>query len=236
MKTICLLLVSMTSAVFIGYGISDAAYFEGMGSHFSLADTIDIDMSDMPANCSDTDTSSGTSKIRIMPSSGEQVGDPVTVSYCWSATGSTHITNGDYKAVAGIGQEVSVNSNCTSNITSNATGPAIIQLIHNGNPSAVFSYPATIIQNNQTISEPLTCSSFQAQIGDEIQGVGGVFAGLAGPTPDQGTNASLTFTFEASLQSSASIPTLNEWGMILLSLAMAGAGLVYMKRRRQDTL
>ncbi len=32
---------------------------------------------------------------------------------------------------------------------------------------------------------------------------------------------------------SASIPTLNEWGMILLSLVLAGAGLVYMKRRRR---
>lgn len=35
---------------------------------------------------------------------------------------------------------------------------------------------------------------------------------------------------------SVSIPTLNEWGMILLSLVLAGAGLIYMKRRRQDTL
>jgi hypothetical protein len=31
----------------------------------------------------------------------------------------------------------------------------------------------------------------------------------------------------------ASIPTLNEWGLILLSLAMAGAVLVYMKKRRR---
>lgn len=30
----------------------------------------------------------------------------------------------------------------------------------------------------------------------------------------------------------ASIPTLNEWGMILLSLVLAGAGLVNMRRRR----
>ncbi|RJP88646.1 MAG: IPTL-CTERM sorting domain-containing protein [Desulfobacteraceae bacterium] len=43
-------------------------------------------------------------------------------------------------------------------------------------------------------------------------------AGSSGPTPVQ------------------PIPTLNEWGMILLSLAMAGAGLVYMKRRRQDAM
>jgi hypothetical protein len=32
----------------------------------------------------------------------------------------------------------------------------------------------------------------------------------------------------------ASIPTLNEWGMILMSLAMVGTALFYMKRRRRD--
>ena len=32
---------------------------------------------------------------------------------------------------------------------------------------------------------------------------------------------------------SASIPTQNEWGLILLSLVLAGAGLVYMRKRRQ---
>ena len=30
------------------------------------------------------------------------------------------------------------------------------------------------------------------------------------------------------------VPTLSEWGMILMSLAMAGAALAYMKRRQRD--
>jgi hypothetical protein len=30
------------------------------------------------------------------------------------------------------------------------------------------------------------------------------------------------------------VPTLNEWGMILLSLAMAGAALFYLKHRQRD--
>ncbi|MFH0998891.1 MAG: IPTL-CTERM sorting domain-containing protein [Pseudomonadota bacterium] len=32
------------------------------------------------------------------------------------------------------------------------------------------------------------------------------------------------------------VPTLNEWGLILLSLVLAGAGLVYMKKRRRYAL
>lgn len=225
------LLGVMTAVVFMIHGVSQAAYFEGVGPHLSMTDTISINMAQ---DCYGVDTSSGTT-IKIMPSPGEQIGDPVTVSYCWSGTGTTHITGEGYTAVGGIGGSVSAFSDCNAaHLSYSASGNATVSVIHNGNPTPVISYAATIIQNGQSITIPQTCGTFQAQIGDELQGAGGVFAALAGPTPNAGTNASLTFAFEATLPT-AGIPTFNEWGMIIFSLLLAGTA-VYMMRKRYSHL
>jgi hypothetical protein len=226
-KKVGALFVIMTTVIFLYQGVSHAAYFQGVGKTLHISDTLDLDMTE---GCSDTDSSNGDT-ITIMPSPGEQVGDYVSVSYCWSATGSTHITGEGYTAIAGVGGNVSAASTCApGSINYDCTGDAAVQLIHTGVPTSVISYPATVIQNGQTITQPRTCGTFQARIGDQLRGAGGVFAALAGPSNSAETYASLNFDVELSLPSTL-VPTMNEWGMIIFSLLLAGSA-VYMMRRR----
>jgi hypothetical protein len=226
-KTGFLLVLMMV--VFVSYGLSEAAHFDIGGSHIEDTHTVSINLS---TACSDTDI--GTSPIiTIMPDFGEHNGNPVTVSYCWSASGETHITGAGYGAFGGIGETVAVSSNCTSTASVTPSGAATFNLIHNSISTPQISYPASTISGNQTVNVPLTCGSFNARIGDQLQGNGGVGGAVYGPTFDPNTYATFTFFMSADLSSSSkAVPTMNEWGMIIF-VALAGLGAIYYLRRQK---
>src|SRR4030042_3535682 len=54
----------------------------------------------------------GTFVTTIDPDGAESIGDPVTISYCYSVTGSTTTPGSPYVAIAGIGDSSSFDVGC----------------------------------------------------------------------------------------------------------------------------
>ena len=226
------IILCVIMAVFVIHGISEAAHFDGVGSHIESAETSTLYLGNSGGICANTDVGAGN-KITIMPDPGENIGDPTTVSYCWSTSGVTHVTSAGYGAFGGIGATVVANSDCTSTASVTPSGAATFNLIHNNISTPHISFPATTISGNQTVNQPLTCGSFNAQIGDQVQGIGGVGGAVYGPTSDPTTYATFTFFLSIDLPGSPhAVPTMTEWGMIIFMI-LAGLGAMYYLRKQK---
>jgi len=216
--------------------LSQAAHFSLTGTS-NLSGTYNLSLTQFQW-CNFNYTSGTPFTTTIDPDGTENVGDPVTINYCYSATGSTTTPGPPYVAIAGIGDPSSFSVACLPQPPTYTapTGPATLILNPGPGQSTLISYGPQVLTGNQTISVLNQCGTIQARIGDTLQGNGGVFAllydtrgfpaGNAGP----GVSASIDLVFQANIASSVSVPTLTEWGMLVLALVL-GIGSVYHLRR-----
>jgi hypothetical protein len=184
-----------------------------------------------------------TAVTTIDPDGAENIGDPVTINYCFSGTGGTTTPGDPYVAIAGIGDASSFDVAClpqppTYTAPSN---PATLILNPGAGQTTIISYPARVLTGNETVSVLNQCGTIQAHIGDTLRWDAGVFAllydkrGFPAGNAGQGVSASINFTFNANIISSGlpvSVPTLTEWGIVVLAVVLGIRSVYYLRRRR----
>ncbi|MCU0600303.1 MAG: IPTL-CTERM sorting domain-containing protein [Desulfobacterales bacterium] len=231
-------LTIVTALLFFNHGISEAA-------HFSVTGTSNIDQSSILSMtqfqwCNHNNTHLNMSTT-IDADGSEQIGDPVTIHYCYSVTVTTTSINEDrYIAIAGVGDSSSFSESCLPYPPAYipSSGPATLVLNPGPSQNTIISYGPQVVEGNANVSVIDQCGTFSAHIGDTLQGDAGAFLLLydneSQTNPDSGGSASIIFNFFAEIESNSntSVPTMTEWGIIILSLLLAGSAIWMIKRRR----
>ena len=239
-----LLLISVLVIFFCDFRLSQAAHFSLTGTS-SLQGSFQLSLTQFQW-CNFSNTTGTPFTTTIDPDGTENIGDPVTINYCYSATGSTTTPGPPYVAIAGVGGTSSFTVSCLPQPPAYTapTNPATLILNPGPGQTTIISYGPQVITGNQTVSVLNQCGTIQAHIGDTLQGDGGIFAllydtrGFPAGDAGQGVSASMNFTFDASIVSSAaptSVPTLTEWGMLALAVVL-GIGSVYSLRRGRSAI
>jgi hypothetical protein len=237
------LLIVLTVMVFFSPGISEAAHFSLTGTS-SLSGSGDLTLTQY--QWCNFDYARVNQDTTIDPNGSENTGDPVTINYCYTATGSTTTPGSPYVAIAGIGDSSSFDVACLPQPPAYTAPSNPATFILNPGPAqtAIISYPPQVLTGNETVSVLNQCGTFQAHIGDTLQIDAGVFAllydtrGFPAGDAGQGVTASISFTFDANIISSTpsvSVPTLNPWGGVVLAVVL-GIGPVYYLRRRRSPI
>ncbi len=237
--------MALTAVFFVVPHLSHPAHFSLTGtSNFSGSGSFTLTQFEWCNFNYDRETSPD---VIVDPDAGENVGDPVTIRYCYSASGSTTTPGAPYVAIAGIGDSSSFDVGCLDNLNqpdphyTPPTNPATLILNPGPGQTTIVSYGPQVLTGNETASVPNQCHTLQAYIGDAFRGDFGVFAllydtrGYPGGNAGQGVTASIDFTFSADILSSnapVSVPALNQWGTVILGLLLGAGSLYYLKRRK----
>lgn len=222
--------------VFAGsVGLSQAAYFSAEGSKLTQVDLIDdFNIALNTAPCMWSVTENPVQQATIVPGAGESNGDPVTISYCYSISISTNADAGNYQAVAGFGDD---------SLTISCPGPGFTPQYTNSNPAKLIINPGPdqqvalslgpiTRQGTSTYASGRQCGSIPARIGDVVQGNVKGFAAVSGPVASSGTNVVSGLSIRLNLpQPGSPVPTISEWGALLLSGLVVLLGAVYLRRR-----
>lgn len=232
----CLWLIAATLMALGPNRICEAAHFRITGTS-SIHAPVSLSLTQYQW-CNFTYQSLTDGSTTIDPDGAERVGDPVTISTCVSGSGSTSVPSSRYVTVGGIGDASSFQVACLPSPSyTPSSGPGTLILNPGAGQTTMISYGPQLISGNQSVPPVHQCSIVEGRIGDVLQGNFAVFALLydtqyAGPDPDSGGTASFDFTFDASLWTAATgIPTLSEWGVIVLSTLLALAALAFIGRR-----
>jgi len=234
-----LLLIAVMVIFFCDSRLSQAAHFSLTGTS-SLQGSYHLSLTQFQW-CNFDRTAGIPFTTTIDPDGTENIGDPVTINYCYSATGSTTTPGPPYVAIAGVGDSSSLSVSCLPQPPAYTAPSNPATLILNPGPgqTTIISYGPQVLTGNQTVSVLNQCGTIYAHIGDTLQGDGGIFAllydtrGFPAGNAGEGVSASMDFTFNASIVSSTatpSVPTLTEWGMLVLAVVL-GIGSVYYLRR-----
>ena len=187
-------------------GGSEAAHFSSTGTstiHYPMSAALN-----QFQWCNYATFHNGGGTVTIEPDGTEQIGDPVTISYCYSGSGQTTITSSRYVAVAGFGDATSGTAACLPTPTySPFTNPVTVVLNPGASQTTLISYGPTLLRGNASTSVSQQCGVIPLHIGDTITMSAGMFALVydtqySGPNPDSGATASITYTIDATILSS----------------------------------
>lgn len=233
---LCLSLVTATLMTVGTSRVCEAAHFRATGTP-AIHAPLSLALTQYQW-CNFTYQSLNGGTTTIDPDGTEQVGDPVTITACVTGSGSTSIPSSRYVTIGGIGDASSFQVACLPSPTYTASSsPGTLILDPGVSQTTMISYGPQVITGNQSVPTVHQCSTAQGHIGDVLRGDFAVFALLydtqyAGPNPDSGGTATFDFTFDASLTTAATpIPTLSEWGVIVLSSLLALLTLAFVRRR-----
>ena len=157
-----------------------------------------------------------TQTFSITPSAGYVID---TVSGCnGSLSGNTFTT-------------AEASANCTVSATFKLAPPPNYIITPSAGPNGAISPPAAqTVLAGATQAFILTPNAGYAV--DVVSGCSGSLSGNTFTTAAATANCTVSATFKiAAGQSLAAIPTLSEWGVLLLGLLLAGAGTLGLRRR-----
>ena len=169
-----------------------------------------------------------TATYDIQPDPGDQIGD--CVALYWSFTGSAGASansNGD--SMSGIGGAgVSAGSNPPWITFSES---AEIVLNPSTSPQTIFSFDPVLVADGENSFFYQRGGKFNAQVGDQVHvRAGSASAGAAYP-PDGSASAQSSVYISVSLIPCDYIPTLNQCGLIILSVILSASALLAVRRK-----
>ena len=213
-----LLLIAVMVIFFCDSRLSQAAHFSLTGTS-SLPRSYHLSLTQFQW-CNFNNIAGKPYTTTIDPDETENIGDPVTINYCYSVTGSTTTPGPPYVAIAGIGGASSFSVACLPQPLYTApSNPATLILNPGPGQTTLISHGPQLLTGNQTVSVLNQCGTIHAHIGDTLQGNAGIFAllydtrGFPAGNASRGVSASIDLTFNASIVSSTaptSVPTLTE--------------------------
>ncbi len=180
----------------------------------------------------DTFLFSDTPDVKIVPDAGEADGQCALVDFSYSTHAHVEATGGALAqlAIGGLGGSAAATLTPLT-ATASVNGPASIVLNPSGSATTEFSHGPLTLNPGDPDQAYSHSGTFSAKIGDTFRVTNtGVYA-WAVPAGDT-LNFEMDASFEAAARSCSvvQIPALNLWGLLALTLLLAGGGLLLTRR------